>query len=1085
MRNIIKSITVILIVLLIEPLSAKNSFSIDELISLRNTRGDLAARNYLTKNYDINSIPSNADELCSLLLWCVLTGNLCDIDSSYNEEYFSYIDNYLTPFISDGFTLTKEMNDWFPMIYYRYSTLKYQLGDTANAVRIMKWIHSWFEKSPELKNSNDNYPTYLYSMCILICRDQNDYATAMPYLDEALPLMESVFGKYSIQYLDILYFKSIAYRSICQYKLSLSLMTRAIEGYKLLDTITNEQIEKLENELSFTIELSSGQSSTKKIDKKNFSATILQCQQLIMQERSKDALPYLIEIKKKMKEDSIYSEEEYFILTTTLINVYNDIGKIEEAAKLSNLIIDKCEFSHIPDGRLALFYEGTGITKLYLRNFTGAIQDFKSALSLFNKCSITNIELSKTLSNIALCYVGLEDFLNAKWYIDEACEIYESENGSIFDGTPNGITLFSNKGHILSQLNFKEEAEQLYLDGIDFVKDKPLNRSTLDYAYNNLAILYQDQGNWAKSIELLESLNSENPFAKLTFQHNLTIAYVMTNSEKVEQSMVDMGDTTLDTFLNYSTYFTKTEKERLWERQAAELLFINNLIADILPFTTTVAYKNTLIAKGLSNLSDNIFRHTILSSNEGIIKKYDELNNINEKLNQRLSSDSLNYHDLNTKATILERELLAEIPLLKNTILSEIPSYTEIQSRLSDNEAIIEYTIIPRVNDWSKVEDAEINYGAYVITNKLDRPVLVNLCDRDIFDANIDGFDSDRLTISEFYNKDIIYKKIFAPLEVYLKDINTVYCASTGTINSINIGALSTSSGIRIGDKYSVRQVSTSSQIHKSNHFNPRNLVLYGGINYDTSMNDMELFANDYAKQYNLRTPITLRSDFDRGNWSYLPGTLNEINRIRDLVRDSLSTKLYYGEKASEESLKYAVFDKNTILHLATHGFYIRNDEQWWNSPFMNKWRVTNHKDNNLVRTGLLLSGANNIWTGKTTNILKSEDGILTSSEISSLNLEHINLLVLSACETGRGYIDPIDGVYGLTKAFKRAGVDKIVMSLWKIPDEPTSFLMESFYKYLIIENFSVYDSLNMAQKDLIKLGYTDPYYWASFVVLD
>ena len=132
--------------------------------------------------------------------------------------------------------------------------------------------------------------------------------------------------------------------------------------------------------------------------------------------------------------------------------------------------------------------------------------------------------------------------------------------------------------------------------------------------------------------------------------------------------------------------------------------------------------------------------------------------------------------------------------------------------------------------------------------------------------------------------------------------------------------------------------------------------------------------------------------------------------------------------------------------------------------------------------SGLLMAGANNAWNGKFT-LENVEDGILTADEISRLDLSKTQLVVLSACETAKGVIDPVDGVYGLQQAFKKAGVGTIVMSLWKIPDEATSLLMNSFYAALISGN-EKHNALKKAMQEA-QLKYKDPYYWAGFIILD
>ena len=93
-----------------------------------------------------------------------------------------------------------------------------------------------------------------------------------------------------------------------------------------------------------------------------------------------------------------------------------------------------------------------------------------------------------------------------------------------------------------------------------------------------------------------------------------------------------------------------------------------------------------------------------------------------------------------------------------------------------------------------------------------------------------------------------------------------------------------------------------------------------------------------------------------------------------------------------------------------------------------------------MMRSGLLLAGANKYW-GKPAQNLTSDDGILTASEISNLDLSACQLVVMSACETGLGQINGSEGVFGLQRAFKMAGVKNIIMSLWKVPDAQTAEL--------------------------------------------
>ena len=175
-------------------------------------------------------------------------------------------------------------------------------------------------------------------------------------------------------------------------------------------------------------------------------------------------------------------------------------------------------------------------------------------------------------------------------------------------------------------------------------------------------------------------------------------------------------------------------------------------------------------------------------------------------------------------------------------------------------------------------------------------------------------------------------------------------------------------------------------------------------------------------------------------------------------------------------------------------------------------------EDKSLTRSGLLLAGANNALMGK--KLPEGvDDGILTAKEISQLDLRGLDLVVLSACETGLGEIKG-DGVFGLQRGFKKAGANSLLMSLWKVDDNATQLLMTQFYKNLT-SGMSKFESLRQAQKCVREYEvevevksdirpsvsahakeqaqqnankekafkkvkkYEDPKYWAAFILLD
>jgi CHAT domain-containing protein/Tfp pilus assembly protein PilF len=185
-----------------------------------------------------------------------------------------------------------------------------------------------------------------------------------------------------------------------------------------------------------------------------------------------------------------------------------------------------------------------------------------------------------------------------------------------------------------------------------------------------------------------------------------------------------------------------------------------------------------------------------------------------------------------------------------------------------------------------------------------------------------------------------------------------------------------------------------------------------------------------------------------------LNGTQKEALAIKKLYPNS---QIYKDKEASEAN--FFKISQPKILHLSTHGFFLKDE------------KVINP----MLKSGIALSGAN--YAIKNQN----GEGIVTALEISGLNLNGTELVVLSACETGVGEVEEAEGVAGINKAFMKAGARYIVMSLWSVSDNATAILMKKFYGN-IKENSSYGIALREAKIEMIKNGKAHPYYWSGFV---
>jgi CHAT domain-containing protein/Tfp pilus assembly protein PilF len=242
-------------------------------------------------------------------------------------------------------------------------------------------------------------------------------------------------------------------------------------------------------------------------------------------------------------------------------------------------------------------------------------------------------------------------------------------------------------------------------------------------------------------------------------------------------------------------------------------------------------------------------------------------------------------------------------------------------------------------------------------------------------------------------------------------------------------------------------------------------------------------------------------------NWPALPGTRDEVSAVQ-----ASFAKQFGGGVATEltrdRATKSAVrkeAGQHEYLHFSTHGFFAPPELKSAEALGANggtpaaRQNVSGFQPGLL--SGLVLAGANQPYEdGK-------EDGILTALEVAEMDLSHVRLATLSACETGLGQSAGAEGLLGLQRAFQTAGAKTVVASLWTVPDKATQMLMARFYDNLWRKKMSKLEALREAQRWMLhegpkepglarglqfatetpdesdKSGTLPPYYWAAFVL--
>jgi CHAT domain-containing protein len=232
-----------------------------------------------------------------------------------------------------------------------------------------------------------------------------------------------------------------------------------------------------------------------------------------------------------------------------------------------------------------------------------------------------------------------------------------------------------------------------------------------------------------------------------------------------------------------------------------------------------------------------------------------------------------------------------------------------------------------------------------------------------------------------------------------------------------------------------------------------------------------------------LRSAPSNCGDYRSLGFETLPGTASEVKEVLAVWRQSHQAGPAI--ELSGGSARWSLFEASTegkrILHLATHGFFLGACQIADSSAGYNSGAA----ENPLLLSGLALSGANRARGAKAAR----ENGIVTAEEIAAMNLEGVEWVVLSACDTGLGLLQSGEGVFGLRRAFQTAGAATVIASLWPVEDASARTWMRTLYQSRLADGMTTAESVRKASLAVLtqrRAGglSTHPLYWGSFVAV-
>lgn len=521
------------------------------------------------------------------------------------------------------------------------------------------------------------------------------------------------------------------------------------------------------------------------------------------------------------------------------------------------------------------------------------------------------------------------------------------------------------------------------------------------------------------------------------------------------------------------------------------------------------AYDAQLFTKGILLNSEVDFRNLLAqTASPELQEKYAELESIHKEVEQtwreKPKDTDKAIQRLNQRASRLEREIVRGCKEFGDFTEAMNIRYRQVADVLGPEDAAIEFFDV-------NTPDGRAHW-ALVARHDWAAPHLVSVCSDNDFrrltngEHEITDILGDSIGIEAVFNDARVGQLIWGKLVSQLQGVKNVWFSPSGLFYQWGIEYLPYE-GRSISDLYALHRVSSTKLLVQNVAERPITLAaVFGGLDYNAdaaalraandsldvvpdidylaAFNDDE--AEDMAMADTRAVDCFLREG--RGSVDPLPGTKVEADSIGAcLMMREIDTEMYLKARGTEEAFKRLSGRGVSLLHVATHGFAYSEAAVRRDQNAISYLGVSGDEamqaDNSLCYSGLLLSGANNVLSGKPLPA-GMENGILTAREIAKLDFRNLDLAVLSACQTGLGELKE-DGVFGLQRGFKKAGAHTLLMSLWSVNDKATQLMMTNFYTALA-SGQSRREAFHSAQQSLRSdPEYSSPFYWASFVMLD
>jgi CHAT domain-containing protein len=777
-------------------------------------------------------------------------------------------------------------------------------------------------------------------------------------------------------------------------------------------------------------------------------------------------------------------------------------------------------------------------------DFERALTILERSLAIYRKVfGLDHPRVSMPLNNLANLLADMDDQVGARYLSRRAFDIQEKALGAYNLNLVPYLINYSAIWKIFRPQEAKEFLERaLLIQEENLGLDHPDLASTL----TNLADFHKNPGEFKKAISLLEraqaitekSVGPDHPMMALILRKLSAYLFIEGRLDEALKQALLSEEIVRENLRLMTSQFSEREALAYFSAKA----FLSNDIC------LSLAVKYPMEIDGiLSKTWDAMIRSRALVLDELAARHHTVSEFTDPKINALAASLAMarqNLANLIVRGSIssgseesyriqinkaqsekerAERNLAEASTAFKEIVERNLAGLAEIKESLLPGFALVAYARYKQYEPFFKKDKYRVNavrtafelesipsYLAFVIRSQEEEPKVVPLgraeeIERLVFDWSQEVAYGIRIPGRNAKESEAAYRaageglrrKVWDPIAPHLGKTRCVLLVPADVLHLVNFSTLPLGlDKYMVDNKPFIHYLSAERDLIRSGKspIQGTGLLALGDPAFDESSLFAALSTVRNSKQsliekaksfFTFRGMRSECADFKSLRFSPLPASHKEIKEIANLWKKTAQNKdatlKLTGDKASERAFKMASRGKQ-ILHLATHGFFLEG-----NCPsalaYSEEQSPSITGENPLLLTGLALAGANNRESAGP----DEEDGILTAEEIAALDLSGVTLAVLSACDTGSGKIKNGEGVFGLRRAFRIAGVRTLITSLWGVEDKDARNWMRAFYEAHFRKKLQTAEAVREASLEVLqelrkKKKNTHPFYWGGFV---